>query len=84
MMLLVLLALRRSMQNTVTKGPISAAFRARGRSPRSCLYSKLANICHYDSFGWAKASYLCGLELMNTHMRRALGVCAPYELLYKI
>ncbi|KAF9888987.1 alpha,alpha-trehalase nth1 [Aspergillus nanangensis] len=36
-----------------------------------------------EGFGWANASYLCGLELMNTHMKRALGVCAPYELLFR-
>ncbi|KAL2839294.1 trehalase-domain-containing protein [Aspergillus pseudodeflectus] len=34
-----------------------------------------------EGFGWANASYLVGLDLMNTHMRRALGVCVPFEKL---
>ncbi|KAJ0419548.1 trehalase-domain-containing protein [Aspergillus carlsbadensis] len=34
-----------------------------------------------EGFGWANASYLVGLNLMNTHMRRALGVCVPFEKL---
>ncbi|KAL2831272.1 trehalase-domain-containing protein [Aspergillus pseudoustus] len=34
-----------------------------------------------EGFGWANASYVVGLELMTTHMRRALGVCVPYEKL---
>ncbi|KAJ5116791.1 glycoside hydrolase family 37 protein [Penicillium angulare] len=33
-----------------------------------------------EGFGWANSSYLYGLELMNTFMKRCLGVCAPYEL----
>ncbi|KAL2862923.1 glycoside hydrolase [Aspergillus lucknowensis] len=34
-----------------------------------------------EGFGWANARYICGLDLMTTHMRRALGVCVPYESL---
>ncbi|KAE8148633.1 trehalase-domain-containing protein [Aspergillus avenaceus] len=34
-----------------------------------------------EGFGWANASYVCGLDLMNAHMKRALGACVPYDLL---
>ncbi|KAJ5724801.1 glycoside hydrolase family 37 protein [Penicillium malachiteum] len=37
-----------------------------------------------EGFGWANSSYLCGLELMNTFMKRCLGVCAPFELVEKM
>ncbi|KAJ5739518.1 glycoside hydrolase family 37 protein [Penicillium manginii] len=37
-----------------------------------------------EGFGWANSSYLCGLELMNTLMKRCLGVCAPFELVEEI
>lgn len=31
------------------------------------------------SFGWVNASYILGLEIVNVHMRRALGTCTPFE-----
>lgn len=31
-------------------------------------------------FGWTNASYVYGLEILNTHAKRALGVLAPYEV----
>jgi alpha,alpha-trehalase len=31
------------------------------------------------SFGWVNASYVYGLEILNAHMRRALGAITPYE-----
>lgn len=33
----------------------------------------------FCSFGWTNASIIYGLSLLDTHARRALGVCAPYE-----
>lgn len=30
-------------------------------------------------FGWVNASYVYGLEILNAHMRRALGAITPWE-----
>lgn len=48
--------------------------------PRTAFLHRLIS-CR---FGWANSSYLCGLELMNTSMKRCLGVCAPFELIQGI
>jgi alpha,alpha-trehalase len=32
-----------------------------------------------EGFGWVNASYVVGLEIVNTHMKRALGVCTTWE-----
>ncbi|OJJ49232.1 hypothetical protein ASPZODRAFT_129648 [Penicilliopsis zonata CBS 506.65] len=32
-----------------------------------------------EGFGWVNASYVYGLEILNAHMRRALGAITPYE-----
>ncbi|KAG9245152.1 neutral trehalase [Calycina marina] len=32
-----------------------------------------------EGFGWVNASYVYGLTIVNTHMRRALGTLTPYE-----
>ncbi|KAJ5217152.1 Neutral trehalase [Penicillium chermesinum] len=32
-----------------------------------------------EGFGWVNASYVYGLEILNAHMRRALGTITPYE-----
>jgi hypothetical protein len=34
-------------------------------------------------FGWVNASYVYGLQLINAHMRRALGTLTPYETFIK-
>ncbi|KAH8697996.1 alpha,alpha-trehalase TreB/Nth1 [Talaromyces proteolyticus] len=34
-------------------------------------------------FGWVNASYVYGLEILNTHQRRALGAVTPYETFSK-
>lgn len=35
------------------------------------------------SFGWVNASYVYGLQIVNAHMRRALGTLTPYETFVK-
>jgi len=35
------------------------------------------------SFGWVNASYVYGLQLVNAHMRRALGTLTPWEVYRK-
>jgi alpha,alpha-trehalase len=30
-------------------------------------------------FGWVNASYVYGLQIVNGHMRRALGTLTPYD-----
>lgn len=34
-------------------------------------------------FGWVNASYVYGLQIVNAHMRRALGACTPYDTFCK-
>jgi len=36
-----------------------------------------------EGFGWTNASYVYGHSLLGVHARRALGVCAPWELYAK-
>lgn len=33
----------------------------------------------YRRFGWVNASYVYGLQIVNAHMKRALGACTPYD-----
>ena len=33
----------------------------------------------WGRFGWVNASYIYGLQIVNAHMRRALGTLTPYE-----
>lgn len=42
-----------------------------------------ANRCLLSSFGWVNASYIYGLQIVNAHMRRALGTLTPYETFVK-
>lgn len=42
---------------------------------------RLANVsCR---FGWVNASYVYGLQIVNAHMRRALGTLTPYDTFIK-
>jgi alpha,alpha-trehalase len=34
-------------------------------------------------FGWVNASYVYGLQIVNAHMRRALGTLTPYPTFIK-
>lgn len=34
-------------------------------------------------FGWVNASYVYGLQIVNAHMKRALGACTPYDTFHK-
>ncbi|KAL6908918.1 glycoside hydrolase family 37 protein [Trichoderma evansii] len=36
-----------------------------------------------EGFGWVNASYVYGLQIVNAHMRRALGTLTPYETFIK-
>lgn len=36
-----------------------------------------------EGFGWVNASYIYGLQIVNAHMRRALGTLTPYETFIK-
>ncbi|KAL5612189.1 hypothetical protein BROUX41_000271 [Berkeleyomyces rouxiae] len=33
-----------------------------------------------EGFGWVNASYILGLNIVNVHMRRALGTLTPYDI----
>lgn len=43
---------------------------------------EILTICVY-SFGWVNASYVYGLQIVNAHMRRALGTLTPYDTFVK-
>lgn len=34
-------------------------------------------------FGWANASYVVGLQIVNAHMKRALGAMTPWDTFYQ-
>ncbi|KAF4455682.1 Neutral trehalase [Fusarium austroafricanum] len=36
-----------------------------------------------EGFAWVNASYIYGLQIINAHMRRALGALTPYQTLIK-
>ncbi|KAI9711368.1 MAG: hypothetical protein M1812_007217 [Candelaria pacifica] len=36
-----------------------------------------------EGFGWVNASYVYGLQIVNAHMKRALGTCTPYDTFMK-
>jgi alpha,alpha-trehalase len=40
-------------------------------------------LTRYGRFGWVNASYIYGLQIVNAHMRRALGTLTPYETFVK-
>lgn len=44
-------------------------------------HGRLANYHH--RFAWVNASYVYGLQIVNAHMRRALGALTPYPTLIK-
>lgn len=40
-------------------------------------------LTRFRRFGWVNASYVYGLQIVNAHMRRALGTLTPYETFVK-
>lgn len=36
-----------------------------------------------NSFGWVNASYVYGLQIVNSHMKRALGAVTPWDTFKK-
>lgn len=36
------------------------------------------------SFGWVNASYVYGLTIVNTHMKRALGALTPWDTFHRM
>ena len=42
-----------------------------------------ADFSFFRRFGWVNASYQYGLTIVNTHMKRALGTCTPWETFRK-
>ena len=44
-----------------------------------CLSIELSGTDLCDSFGWVNASYVYGLQIVNSHMKAALGVVADWE-----
>lgn len=67
------------MPSTETKALISRVFLEKGKLRSFSMASSfsLANLDH--RFGWVNASYVYGLDILNAHMRRALGAITPYD-----
>lgn len=51
-------------------------------SPRHC-FLLLTCVISITRFGWVNASYIYGLQIINAHMRRALGTLTPYDTFIK-
>jgi hypothetical protein len=66
-----------------TRDWISRVLLKKGKSlPSSFVYRDLLT-CVISSFGWVNASYVYGLQIVNAHMRRALGTLTPYDTFIK-
>ena len=66
---------------------ISRALPRRGefscRSSGAPVDATAADLGNPNSFGWVNASYVYGLQIVNAHMRRALGTLTPHETFVK-
>ena len=74
------------MPSMATKAWTSRVLRRKGESchiidlfARRCVDANPWN----NRFGWVNASYVYGLQIVNAHMRRALGTLTPYETFVK-
>lgn len=47
------------------------------------LFDRVPLLTKFRRFGWVNASYVYGLQIVNAHMRRALGTLTPYETFVK-
>lgn len=70
------------MQSMEIKGLTSAGMLKKGKHSRSSspflspafIFSNMLS-----RFGWTNASYVVGLDFLNTHQKRALGVLATWD-----
>jgi hypothetical protein len=64
-----------------TRVAISEAFHGKGKTE---FYSRREmKLLTLRSFGWANASYVVGLQIVNAHMKRALGAMTPWDTFYQ-
>lgn len=72
------------MPSTETRAWISRVLRRKGKSSLAfdCACGSLLTLV-IISFGWVNASYIYGLQIVNAHMRRALGTLTPYDTFIK-
>ena len=60
------------------KVPTSKVLHDKGEAMLSIeLFNARADFIY--SFGWVNASYVYGLQIVNAHMKRALGAVTPWE-----
>ena len=71
------------MPSTVTKDWISRELPKKGEFFLLSWSLKTQFTDMNNSFGWVNASYIYGLQIVNAHMRRALGTLTPYETFMK-
>jgi hypothetical protein len=58
------------------KVPTSRVFRVKGKILLLGWTDAELTRCR---FGWVNASYVYGLQLINAHMKRALGAITPFD-----
>lgn len=66
----------------VTKGSTSRALPEKGKLLGAVARVQI-RLTSVHRFGWVNASYVYGLQIVNAHMKRALGACTPYETFQK-
>ena len=66
------------MPNTATRAWTSRALRRKGKYLLP-IWNRVLFFLTIHSFGWVNASYVYGLQLVNAHMKRALGTLTEWE-----
>lgn len=72
------------MLNMVIRDWISGALRRKGEFLQLKFFRiGIDMLTSANRFGWVNASYVYGLQIVNAHMRRALGTLTPYDTFVK-
>ena len=67
-----------------TRGEISEGLPQKGKFESSCIFPPNAANNFTNSFGWVNASYQIGLDIISSHMQRALGACIPPDAFFRM
>ena len=71
------------MPSTATKDWTSRAWPRKGELFWNGALDTKLFVLTLLRFGWVNASYIYGLQIVNAHMRRALGTLTPYDTFIK-
>jgi hypothetical protein len=69
----------KSRRNTEIRGRTSKVLLPRGEFTRAYLVCTCQFANANLRFGWVNASYVYGLQIVNTHMKRALGTVTTWD-----